>query len=155
MSVTLSGEVLYEIGSMDNLPEIRALNKRVFNEDRVINRFDRTDLLILLARAQGEVVGFKIGYAETRTTFYSAKGAVSEAWRRKGIARELLYIMMDVCWRKGYKRLAYDTFPNKNPGMTILGLKESFRITAAGFNDQYRDYRLRFEKELRAPHGTL
>jgi hypothetical protein len=48
----------------------------------------------------------------------------------------------------GYRRFAYDTFPNKHPGMTVMGLAEGFRVTAAGYNAAYRDYRLRFECRL-------
>ena len=48
----------------------------------------------------------------------------------------------------GYRRFAYDTFPNKHPGMTVMGLREGFRVTAAGYNAAYRDYRIRFEKKL-------
>lgn len=142
------GEVLIEIGSIESLPLIRTLNRQAFDEDRIINRFDRIDLLILLARVRGEVIGFKIGYAESRTTFYSAKGAVDDEWRRRGVARKLLHAMINVVRKKGYKRLAYDTFPNRHPGMTIMGLEEGFRVTAAGYNEQYKDYRLRLEKEL-------
>ena len=50
--------------------------------------------------------------------------------------------------RLGYDRFAYDTFPNMHPGMTVLGLREGFEVTAAGYNATYQDYRIRFEKAL-------
>jgi hypothetical protein len=50
--------------------------------------------------------------------------------------------------RRGYDRFAYDTFPNKHPGMTVLGLDEGFEVTRAGYSARYEDYRLRFEKAL-------
>lgn len=133
---------------MDALDEIRRLNEIVFGEKRVINQFDRPDLLMLLARHGEEAVGFKVGYGESRTTFYSAKGGVLVPWRRHGVARQLLHAMMDAARAMGYRRFAYDTFPNMHPGMTVLGLSEGFRVTAAGFNATYQDYRIRFEKNL-------
>ena len=48
----------------------------------------------------------------------------------------------------GYRRLAFDTFPNLHLGMTVLGLTEGYRVETAGYNAAYQDYRLRFEKVL-------
>lgn len=133
---------------MARYAEVQALNEAIFGERRVIFRLDRADLVFLLAWLDGRRVGYKAGYAEDRTTFYSAKGGVLEGYRRRGIARALLYRMMDEARRLGYRRFAFDTFPNKHAGMTVLGLAEGFAVTAAGYNAAYKDYRLRFEKAL-------
>ena len=132
----------------DRFGEVRALNEAVFGEARVIHRLDRTDLLLLLAHVGDRAVGFKVGYAESATTFYSAKGGVLDEWRRAGVARALLDRMEDEARRMGYGRLAYDTFPNKHPGMTALGLAAGYTVAAAGYNAAYRDIRLRFERDL-------
>ena len=136
-----------EVG-MDRLHTIRTLNRIIFEEERIINTFDRDDLLMLIAYVEDEPVGFKVGYRESRTTFYSAKGGVLPAWRRRGISRYLLHVMMERVRKNGYRRFAYDTFPNKHPGMTVLGLAEDFQVTRADYNTTYKDYRLRFEKQL-------
>ena len=128
--------------------EVQRLNETVFGDTRVIFRLDRRDLVLLLARLGSETVGYKVGYAEDETTFYSAKGGVLEGHRRHGIARALLHRMMDEARALGYGRFAFDTFPNKHAGMTVLGLAEGFAVTAAGYNTAYKDYRLRFEKAL-------
>lgn len=133
---------------LDRLDEIKALNRAVFGDDRVIQRYDRDDLVLLLATAAGEAVGYKVGYGESRTTFYSAKGGVVEAWRRQSVARALLVRMEEEARTLGYRRFAYDTFPNLHPGMTVFGLAEGFAVTAAGYNAAYRDFRLRFERAL-------
>ncbi|MFQ5569272.1 MAG: GNAT family N-acetyltransferase [Rhodothermales bacterium] len=133
---------------LSQLDTIKRLNRAIFHEDRVINTFEREDLMILLAYVDEEPVGFKIGYRESRETFYSAKGGVLSAYRRRGISRRLLVEMMDRIRAKGYECLAYDTFPNMHPGMTVMGLAENFRITRADYNSTYKDYRLRFEKKL-------
>ena len=136
-----------EVG-MEEIETIRRLNRVIFEEERVINTFERSDLLMLLATLGDEPVGFKIGYRESRTTFYSAKGGVLAPYRRRGISRRLLDRMMHLVAERGYRVFAFDTFPNMHPGMTILGLNEGFRVTRADFNPTYRDYRLRFEKKL-------
>ncbi|MEM6782282.1 MAG: GNAT family N-acetyltransferase [Bacteroidota bacterium] len=133
---------------LDRFAEVRAINEAIFNEARVINQLDRRDLVMLLATFEDIPIGFKVGYGENRTTFYSAKGGTMPLWRRRGLARLLLAEMMNEARALGYLVFAFDTFPNMHPGMTVLGLAEGFRVTAAGYNASYRDYRLRFEKEV-------
>ncbi|MEO0557304.1 MAG: GNAT family N-acetyltransferase [Bacteroidota bacterium] len=147
-SPVLSLDLAIERVGLDRFDEIRRLNKVVFGEERVIHRLDRTDLTLLVARRDEDLVGYKVGYGESKTTFYSAKGGVLPGHRRLGIARALLYRMEDEARAMGYSRFAYDTFPNKHPGMTVLGLAEAFEVTAAGYNAAYRDYRIRFERAL-------
>ena len=133
---------------LEALPIVRTLNKTLFHETRVINRFDRRDLTILLAYRGSIPVGFKMGYGLDRKTFYSAKGGVLELHRRQGIARDLLYALMGYARKAGYQSFAFDTFPNRHAGMTILGLIEGFRIVQTDFNNVYKDFRIRFEKRL-------
>lgn len=133
---------------LDQLEVIRRLNIAIFDEEKIINTFDHDDLLMLLATVDDEPAGFKVGYRLRHGTFYSAKGGVLPAYRRRGIARALLYEMMERVRRQGYQRFVYDTFPNKHPGMTVLGLREGFQVIKAGYSPQYNDYRLRFEQKL-------
>lgn len=133
----------------DQLSVIRRMNRTIFDEERIINTFDRDDLLMLLATYNGNPAGFKIGYRLRHDTYYSAKGGVLSDYRRQGIARALLYEMLDYVHDREYTRFVYDTFPNKHPGMTVLGLNEGFRVVKAGYSPQYNDYRLRFEHRLR------
>lgn len=104
--------------------------------------------MMLLARVDDHPAGFKVGYRENRFVFYSAKGGVLPGYRRRGLARQMLWYMMDEARRRGYVRFTYDTFPNRDRGMTVLGLNEGFRVVKADFNKTYRDWRLRLEKRL-------
>ena len=131
-----------------SLDVIKNLNAAIFDEERVINTFDREDLMILLVMIEGEPVGFKVGYRENRFVYYSAKGGVLPEYRRQGLARKMLYEMMSRARERGYIRFAYDTFPNHNAGMTIMGLQEGFRVVKADFNKTYKDWRLRMEKRM-------
>ena len=140
--------VRVEAVGMEALGVIRSMNLAIFEEQRIINTFDREDLLMLLAYVDDAPVGFKIGYRLNRFVFYSAKGAVLPEYRQSGVARQLLYAMMQQVRDQGYRRFCYDTFPNKHPGMTFLGLSEGFRVVKADFNSVYRDFRLRLETDL-------
>lgn len=133
---------------LDQIDVIRKMNKVIFDTEHIIRTFDRPALLILLATVGGAPAGFKIGYERRGDTFYSAKGGVMPAFRRRGIARALLYDMVDRARQQEYRRFMYDTFPNKHPGMTVLGLDEEFEVIQAGYSSKYQDYRLRFAKSL-------
>lgn len=131
-----------------SLDIIRRLNVAIFNEERIINTFEKEDLIMLLAIVDDEAVGFKIGYRENRFVYYSAKGGVLPEYRRQGVALKMLNEMMDRARERGYIRFAYDTFPNLGAGMTIMGLEEGFRVVKADFNKTYKDWRIRLEKRL-------
>lgn len=133
---------------MDAFPIVRHLNELIFGDAKVLARMNREDLTILLAYAETEPIGFKIGYMGTERVFYSAKGGVLPEFRRQGVAKLMLYEMMELVRNKGYEKFVFDTFPNKHPGMTILALKEGFRLISTEFNRGYRDYCLRFEQVL-------
>lgn len=133
---------------VSDLEIVHRLNVAIFDEQRIINTFDREDLLVLLASVGNVPVAFKVGYRENRMTFYSAKGGVLGEYRRCGIARALLFEMMERARERGYKRFAYDTFPNRHAGMAILGFLQGFRLVKADYNPMYKDYRLRLEKKL-------
>lgn len=136
-----------EVG-LARLDLIRRLNVDIFDDEHIINTFERDDLLILVAWVDERAVGFKIGYQFDPTSFYSAKGGVLDEYRRKGIARALLYAMLAKARDRGYESFLYDTFPNKHPGMTVMGLEEGFEVIRAGYSQRYQDYRLRFELSL-------
>lgn len=143
----LEGLVIREVG-LEDLDAVRDMNRAIFEEERIINTFDRQHLMILVAEACGRPAGFKIGYRENRFVFYSAKGAVMPEFRRLGLARLMLFDMIERVRPSGYRRFAFDTFPNRHPGMTVLALQEGFRVVQADYNPTYRDFRLRFEMRL-------
>lgn len=143
-----SGQLTIRVVGSDELPTIARLNQEIFGESRVINSFDRDDLLMLLADVSGTPVGFKIGYRQSRHVFYSAKGGVLERYRRQGIADALLAQMLRHVKSGPYRKFAFDTFPNRHPGMAVMALSRGYRLTEAEFNTSYSDFRLRFEMDV-------
>jgi len=134
--------------SLDEVDIIRQMNCIIFDEERIINTFERQDLMLLVAHFEDIPAGFKVGYRENRFIYYSAKGGVLPEFRRRGIARFLMEAMLDRATDLGYRRFAFDTFPNLHPGMTVLAVNNGFRLVKADYNTAYREYRLRFEKKL-------
>jgi GNAT superfamily N-acetyltransferase len=134
--------------SKGNFTEIEPINRFLFNEHRIINRTDHKDLIILKACSQDIIIGFKVGYGRAKGVFYSAKGGVLPAFRRLGIARQLMDEMMQSAALLGYTEFQYDTFPNMHPGMLILGINEGFKIVETRYNAQYKDFQITLMKPL-------
>ena len=132
----------------DALPLVGTMNRRLFNEKRIINRFDRPDVIILVAYVNERPVGFKIGYGLENGVYYSAKGGVLESHRRQGVAARLLSEMMKLANRSGYARFSFDTFPNIDIGMTLLAIREGFVLTGVDYSEGYNNYRFQFARAL-------
>ncbi|HKJ34239.1 MAG TPA: hypothetical protein VKA34_20600 [Balneolales bacterium] len=127
---------------------VKEINRIIFGEDRIINQYHHPDIVLLIASYNKLPVGYKIGYGRPGRVFYSAKGGIIPAFRRKGIAKKLLNLMMYEVYQMDYKVFSYDTFPNKHRGMIILGLNEGFKISDAKWNEYYQDYQIHLEKDL-------
>lgn len=81
-----------EIGTLDDvlqvdagIPEFDGRTTRALLEERLAGK----STLILIARAEGRAVAYKLGYAISEREFYSWLGGVLPEYRRKGIASEL------------------------------------------------------------------
>jgi len=135
--------------SFDHLDAVMDLNRRVFGEDRLINRLDHEPLLFLTAHCNGRLAGFKIGYALNRRVLYSAKSATDPAFRNRGIARMLMDAMMHDAILLGFQEMQYDTFPALYPGMIVVGFKYGFRIKGLQWNPDYGDFQVRLARELK------
>jgi GNAT superfamily N-acetyltransferase len=125
-----------------------SLNQLLFEEDRLINSYDHPLILTILATDGTEPVGFKLGYALNDREFYSAKGGVLPPYRRRGLARRMLHLMMETAARRGFTTFSYDTFPNLYKPMLILGLQEGFNVTNVEWNARYNDWQMRLTKEI-------
>lgn|GEM_PF-424349 len=128
--------------SLTELDQLRDLNVLLFREERLITRYDVPDLIALLLRIDGIRAGFKIGYGKADGIFYSAKGGIMPAFRRKGYARTLLITMMRQAMELGYHTFRYDTFPKHFREMLIFGLQEGFEVTSTAYYPRMNDYRI-------------
>lgn len=135
---------------LSQIDRILSMNKILFGEDRVINSYDRNDLLILLLEIDGIRAGFKVGYGLPDGIFYSAKGGVMPAFRRQGFARLMTVEMMKLAAKRGYSTFDFDTFPNQAPEMLMMGLSDGFKVTDAGWNEVHNDFRIHLSVSISA-----
>lgn len=72
-------------------------------------------------------VGFKCGYAQGKTVFYSWLGGVIPEYRGLGIASRLMELQHGWCRERGYETVETRT-KNQFPEMISLNLRRGFRI---------------------------
>lgn len=112
------------------LDELHALGLEVFGAlDRAelawrLRELPRASLFV--ARAQ-QLVGFKLGYAVASARYYSWLGAVHPAWRRQGIALQLLERQHRWLLEQGFTAVETAAVPS-NLAMLSLNLRAGFRI---------------------------
>ncbi len=92
------------------------------------------------------LVGFKLGYQHSLTTFYSWLGGIDPQYRGLGIASDLLKAQHDWCKEKGFQRIQTKT-KNKWREMIILNVKAGFDIIGT-YTDTKGEPKLILEKKL-------
>lgn len=81
----------------------------------------------MIAKIDGQIAGFKLGYAIDSSCFYSWVGAVEKKFRRIGVASLLMNSQHQWCREQGYLRIETKC-QNQFQEMLILNLKNNFRI---------------------------
>jgi len=92
------------------------------------------DVTFFAARRDGELVGFKIGYAITSFRYYSWLGGVDPAYRRLGIAQELMNRQHAWISQNGFASVETGA-QQDNLAMTRLNLMSGFQVVGIRFKD--------------------
>ncbi|GAB3263707.1 GNAT family N-acetyltransferase [Larkinella harenae] len=117
-------------------PLLRGLievHQRIFSgqkPEELLQEFEdvRTRSLLTEMALDGQtVVGYKMGYQRKPGHFYSWLGCVDPAYRRQGIAGELMHRQHDWCKNNGYHTIRTHT-RNQWRDMLILNLRHGFDI---------------------------
>lgn len=83
--------------------------------------------LILVAWDGEQPIAYKVGYEEDAQTFYSWVGAVLPAYRRLGLAQQLMELQELWVQSRGYTQIRVKSM-NKFPGMLILLIKNGYKM---------------------------
>lgn len=110
-------------------------------------RLSATPHLILIAYADDQPVGFKVGYARSSTVFYSWMGGVLPAFRRLGVAATLADAQEDWARQNGYAMVELKT-RNRYKAMLCFALNRGFDITGIEVKDSLREMRIFLQKKL-------
>lgn len=99
-----------------------------FNSSYLLTRLPKiVDPVLILAKRNREVVGFKLGYRRSSTLFYSWLGGVLPAERCHGVATELMATQHGRLLELGYRFVETHTRASNN-AMIILNLRHGFEI---------------------------
>ncbi len=142
----------YDIIEGDLSPAIQqsaiALYEKVFASpgSRISDRLKRKDLVTVLAKVEGQMVGFKVGYPEKKLRFYSWLGYVHPAYRRQGIARELMHQQHRYCCEAGFTTVRTKT-TNRWRSMLLLNIRNGFDVVGT-YLDDHKELKIILEKNL-------
>lgn len=109
----------------DAIPEF----ERPYSRQVLESRLHNTHALLLIARIEGEVAGFKLGYQTCDNVFYSWLGGVIPDFRGLGLASSLLAFQENWASKKGYARIEVKT-RNCFPAMLNMLIASQYQITA-------------------------
>ena len=106
----------------------------------------RQQFLILVTIHDDRVVGYKIGYQDRKSKFYSWLGGVYPEYRSQGIASELMLKQHEWCKEHGYSVVRTQT-KNKWRSMLILNLRHGFDVVGT-YIDEKGEPKIILEKRL-------
>ncbi|XXM73145.1 GNAT family N-acetyltransferase [Lysinibacillus sphaericus] len=132
----------------ETLHEILKLHREVFGSgDDLIDRMkEKSKLLVIIAKQDKNVIGYKIGYALAPETFYSWLGGVSTDYRKHGIASRLLSLQHQFLIENRYHIVQTKTM-NKWRDMLILNIKHGFDVMET-YTDKKGRHKIVLEKKL-------
>ncbi len=130
---------------LERVPEFDSRRDTSYYQDTIKGK---KHLALIAVDANGEVLGFKIGY-EKDGGFYSWLGAVFPAYRRTGVA--LALAEYQEAWAKSndFPFIFFKT-RNKFKGMLIFALSRGFNIIRLEEKADIAEYRIVLKKTLTA-----
>lgn len=112
------------------------LHQTIFgNSDDLIEKMAlKPQLLIVVAMAGSNLIGYKVGYELSCEMFYSWLGGVDPGYRGHGIATELMQRQHRFLTEKGYKIVRTKTM-NRWRGMLVMNIKNGFDVKNTYINE--------------------
>ncbi|MEF3022322.1 GNAT family N-acetyltransferase [Vibrio mimicus] len=118
------------------------------NEQSLQARLADKPSLVLVAEKDGELLGFKMGYALDSGTFYSWFGGVAPAARGHGVAQRLLEVQEAWALKQGYERIKVKS-RNQFPAMLRLLIRNNYLIEDYEKKESLIESRIHFIKVLK------
>ncbi|WP_079508751.1 GNAT family N-acetyltransferase [Mesobacillus jeotgali] len=124
------------------------LHGKIFgaSEDLIEKMAAKPELMVIIAQAGDNVIGYKIGYELSSEKYYSWLGGVDPDFRRHGIAAELMKRQHKLLLEKGYRIVQTKTM-NKWRNMLVLNIKNGFDVIDTQI-DEKGIHKILLEKQL-------
>ncbi|TMO80441.1 N-acetyltransferase [Pseudoalteromonas sp. S3776] len=144
MAITITTGTLKDITAVSkHIPELLT----TIDNQALDSRLNNKKALILVAYHENELVGFKIGYEQSNSQFYSWLGGVHHKYRRRGIAKKLLIQQEQWAAEQGYTHIHVKSM-NRFPQMLSMLITNGYHI--AGYVDKHSTMlsKIKFVKQL-------
>lgn len=115
--------------------------------ERLKARLDGAVHLILVAKLDGAIVGYKVGYQLTDETFYSWIGGVIPTHRKHGIASLLLKHQEQWAIDAGYEQMRVKSM-NRYPHMLKMLISNGYEIIGLEGGTDTAERKIIFRKQL-------
>lgn len=134
------------------LPLVTDMFNQVFRPGRDVSYFERRlkgrmNPLILLAQVEKRPAGFALGYEIKQSTFYAWLIGVLPAYRKAGIASQLVEAMTAWTRENGYHVLRLECYNRARP-MLKIAVNQSFDIVGVRFDTDEAANLLIFEQTV-------
>ncbi|CAM3788823.1 GNAT family N-acetyltransferase [Parendozoicomonas haliclonae] len=142
--------LLIKAGTLDDVLQIDALIPEFDSRNtrsKLEARLEGKDSLALIATVDGQLAGYKLGYALSDTTFYSWLGGVAPAFRKHGIATQLRLHQEDWAKESGYTAIEVKSM-NRFPAMLQLLISSGYQIVGYEEGAQLGDGKISFRKSI-------
>lgn len=115
--------------------------------EKIESRLCNVTHLILIARIDDQLAGYKIGYEISSKTFYSWLGGVIPKYRRLGIATKLREFQESWAQKSGYTEIEVKSM-NKFPSMLQLLISSGYQIHGYDEASSKGSGKILFNKQL-------
>ncbi|NKF52034.1 GNAT family N-acetyltransferase [Shewanella sp. WXL01] len=140
----LSSKVLSELTRLTHMiPELDRPQTELDLQQRLANK----PCLVLLAYVEDELAGFKLGYAESDTVFYSWLGGVAPDFRNLGLAKSMLEYQEKWAAEQGYQTMTVKTRNHFKAMLTML-VRSQYQITEIAPAADIAHNKLHLQKQL-------
>lgn len=106
----------------------------------------KPNVTTFLAKNDEKIVGFKVGYEQRQTKYYSWIGGVHPDYRKNGIASELMKRQHEWAKEQGYKCILTKT-GNEFRNMLLLNIRFGFDVIGTFLNNRNL-VRIEMKKDL-------
>lgn len=137
-------------GSIAEVVEVSKLIAEFSNpytEEEYVKRLQSKKHLILVAKQNDKLIGFKVGYAKDENTFYSWMGGVLTEYRKSGVALALMQEQEKWAKKQQFSCIEIKT-RNCFKGMLILCIKQNYLIVSVENKENSEQNRIILQKQI-------
>jgi GNAT superfamily N-acetyltransferase len=145
MSIEVHVGTIDDVLAVDTkIPEFDG--RTTFN--KIVGKLSGKASLILIASHNQLPIAYKVGYAVSKTEFYSWLGGVAPDYRKQGIATQLRQQQEAWALTHGYKAISVKSM-NRYPAMLQMLISSGYQITGYEENGAIDTSKIKFFKDLK------